>query len=60
MPWALTNHDGHEKILLEQAANERKLRLKLAIESQRKRAQIKRSKITKLEAFVKFKNEPLG
>ena len=50
LPWALTNHDGHEKILLEQAANERKLRVKSAIESQkRKRAQTKRSKITKLD-----------
>ena len=46
---ALTNHDGHVKILLEQAANERKLRVKSAIESQRKRAQTKRSKITKLD-----------
>ena len=46
---ALTNHDGHGKVLLEQAANERKLRVKSAIESQRKRAQTKRSKITKLD-----------
>ena len=46
---ALTNHDGHGKILLEQAANERKLRVKSAIESQRKRAQTKSSKITKLD-----------
>ena len=46
---ALTNHDGHEKILLEQAANERKLRVKSAIESQKKSAQTKRSKITKLD-----------
>ena len=46
---ALTNHDGHEKIPLKQAANERKLRIKSAIESQRKRAQTKRSKITKLD-----------
>ena len=46
---ALTNHDGHGKILLEQAANERKLRVQSAIESQRKRAQTKRSKITKLD-----------
>ena len=46
---ALTNHDGHGKILLEQAANERKLRVKSAIESQKKRAQTKRSKITKLD-----------
>ena len=46
---ALTNHDRHGKILLEQAANERKLRVKSAIESQRKRAQTKRSKITELD-----------
>ena len=46
---ALTNHDGHRKVLLEQAANERKLRVKSATESQRKRAQTKRSKITKLD-----------
>ena len=46
---ALTNHDGHGKILLEQAANERKLRVKSAIVSQRKRAQTKRSKIAKLD-----------
>ena len=46
---ALTNHDGHGKILLEQVANERKLRVKSAIESRRKRAQTKRSKITKLD-----------
>ena len=46
---ALTNHDGHGKILLEQAANERKLRIKSAIASHRKRAQTRRSKITKLD-----------
>ena len=46
---AFTDHDGHGKILLEQAANERKLRVKSAIESQRKRAQTKRTKITKLD-----------
>ena len=46
---AFTDHDGHGKILLEQAANERKLRVKSAIESQKKRAQTKRSKITKLD-----------
>ena len=45
---ALTDHDGHGKILLKLVANERKLRVKSAIESQRKRAQIKRRKITKL------------
>ena len=46
---ALTNHDRHGKILLEQAANERKVRVKSAIEPQRKRAQTKRSKITELD-----------
>ena len=46
---ALTDHDGHGKILLEQAANERKLRVKSAIETHRKRAQTKRNKITKLD-----------
>ena len=46
---ALTDHDGHGKILLELAANERKLKVMSAIESQRKRAQTKRSKITKLD-----------
>ena len=46
---ALTDHDGHGKILLEQAANERKVRVKSAIELQRKRAKIKRSKIIKLD-----------
>ena len=46
---AFTDHDGHGKILLEQAANERKLRVKSAIETHRKRAQTKRNKITKLD-----------
>ena len=50
--WALTNHDGQGKILLEQAANERKLKVKSAIESQRKRAQTKRSKITQLDVSL--------
>ena len=46
---ALTDHDGHGKILLELAANERKLKVMSAIESQRKRAQTKRSKSSKLD-----------
>ena len=46
---AFTDHDGHGKILLEQAANERKLRVKSAIETHGKRAQTKRNKITKLD-----------
>ena len=33
---ALLDHEGHAKMLLEMAANERKLRLKSAIESQKK------------------------
>ena len=46
---ALTDHDGHGKILLEVAANERKLKVVSAIESQKKRAQINRIKITKID-----------
>ena len=45
---ALLDHEGHAKMLLELAANERKLRLKSAIESQKKRAQAKKSQIEKL------------
>ena len=46
---ALTDHDRHGKILLEQAANERKLKIMSAIELQKKRAQLNRIKITKLD-----------
>ena len=45
---ALLDHEGHAKMLLELAANERKLRLKSAIECQKKRAQAKKSQIEKL------------
>ena len=45
---ALLDHEGHAKMLLELAANERKLRLKSAIESQKKRAEAKKSQIEKL------------
>ena len=45
---ALLDHEGHAKMPLELAANERKLRLKSAIESQKKRAQAKKSQIEKL------------
>ena len=45
---ALLDHEGHAKMLLELAANERKLRLKSAIESQKKKAQAKKSQIEKL------------
>ena len=54
---ALTNHDGDGKVLLEQTANERKLRVKSAIESLRKRAQTKRSKITKLDESLSVVQE---
>ena len=46
---ALTDHEGHTKTLLELAANERKLRIKAAIESQKRRAQTKIDKITTLD-----------
>ena len=46
---ALTDHDGHAKIPLESAANERKLRVKAAIESQERRAQTKMNKIAELD-----------
>ena len=45
----LTDHDGHAKIALELAANERKLRVKAAIESQKRRAETKMDQITKLD-----------
>ena len=45
---ALLDHEGHAKMLLELAANERKLRLKSAIESQKKRAEAKKIQIEKL------------
>ena len=46
---ALTDHEGHSKMSLESAANERKLRVKTAIESQQRRAQTKMNKIAKLD-----------
>ena len=45
---ALTDHEGHAKIFLEKAANERKLEVKSAIESKKQRAQQKRNTIAKL------------
>ena len=30
--WALTDHEGHARVLLEEAANERKLHVKRAID----------------------------
>ena len=46
---ALTDHDGHAKMPLEEAANERKLRVKSVIESQKQKVQQKKNKITKLD-----------
>ena len=43
-----TIHDGHAKILLEEAANERKLRLKGFVESQKKSIQQKKKDIAKI------------
>ena len=48
---ALLDHEGHAKMPLELAANERKLRLKSAIESQKKRAEAKKSQIEKLNEY---------
>ena len=46
---ALTDHEGHAKILLEIASNERKLQVKSAIESQKQRVQVKKNEIAKLD-----------
>ena len=46
---ALTDHEGHAKMLLEEAANERKLQVKSAIESQKEKLQMKKNEITKLD-----------
>ena len=48
---ALLDHEGHAKMPLELAADERKLRLKSAIESQKKRAEAKKSQIEKLNEY---------
>ena len=54
----VTTHDGHAKMLLEEAANERKLQAKSAIENQRKTALEKRREIARLQTRTapKFKN----
>jgi len=46
---ALTDHEGHAKMFLEEAANERKLQVKSAIESQKERVQVKKNEITKID-----------
>jgi len=45
---ALSDHEGHTKILLEEAANKSKIQVKSFIELQKKEAQQKRNKITQL------------
>lgn len=42
---ALTDHKGHAKILLEEAADERKLQVKSLIKSQREKVQRKRTNV---------------
>ena len=44
-----TIHDGHAKILLEEAANECKLQLRSVVESQRKAIQQKKNEIAKID-----------
>ena len=46
---ALIDHGGHAMMLLESAANERKLRIKTAIKSQKRRVQTKMKKIAALD-----------
>ena len=46
---ALTDHEGHAKMLLEVAANERKIQVKSAIESQKRKLQQKRNQIAELD-----------
>ena len=46
---ALTDHEGHAKMSLESAANERKLRVESAIDSQKRAAQTKTNRLAKLD-----------
>jgi len=46
---ALTDHEGHAKMLLEVAANERKLQVQSVIQSQKQKAQQKRKKVAELD-----------
>ena len=45
----VTLHEGHAKITLEEAANERKLRVKFVLDSQKQKAQLQRNKIAMLD-----------
>ena len=49
----VTLHEGHVKVALQDAANERKLRLESAIESQKEKALQKRNMITRLQSECK-------
>ena len=58
---ALTDHEGHSKVFLEEAANERKLQVKSAIESRKEKLQRKKNEITKLdENCVKIREHAAG
>jgi len=46
---ALTDHEGHAKMLLEVAVNERKLQVETAIELQKQKAQQKKNKTAELD-----------
>ena len=46
---AFTEHDGHAKVLLEDGANEHRLRVESLIESLNKKAEEKRNEISKLD-----------
>ena len=45
----MTDHEGHAKEFLEEAANKSKLQVKSAIESQKEKLQIKKNEITKID-----------
>ena len=45
----VTLHEGHGKIILEEAANERKLRVKSVLDSQKQKAQLQRNTIAMLD-----------
>ena len=55
---AATLHDGHVKILLEEAANERKFEVKTVVESQKEKAQDIRNKIAQVNVnYVKIQEK---
>jgi len=46
---ALTDHEGHAKMLLEEAANKRKLQVKSVIELQKKQVQYQKNEVNNIE-----------